>query len=46
VAEGYEMIVLGRNGRTGIARALLGTVTENVVRRAPCPVVTVRPPMH
>jgi nucleotide-binding universal stress UspA family protein len=38
----YDLIVLGTHGRTGLAHALLGSVTEKVLRRAPCPVVAVR----
>ncbi|HEY3497285.1 MAG TPA: universal stress protein [Polyangiaceae bacterium] len=38
----YELIVLGTHGRTGIAHALLGSVAERVLRRAPCPVLVVR----
>ena len=40
----YDLIVLGTHGRTGIAHALLGSVAERVVRKAPCPVLTVREP--
>jgi nucleotide-binding universal stress UspA family protein len=39
-----DLIVLGTHGRTGLARLLLGSVAEAVVRRAPCPVLTIRPP--
>jgi universal stress protein A len=39
-----DLIVMGTNGRTGIAHLLLGSVAEHVVRTAPCPVVTVRHP--
>ncbi|MDP6444399.1 MAG: universal stress protein [Pirellulaceae bacterium] len=41
--EGVDMIVIGSHGRTGIMRALLGSVAEAVVRRAPCPVLTAKP---
>jgi universal stress protein A len=37
-----DLIVLGTHGRSGIRRALLGSVAENVVRHAPCPVLVVR----
>lgn len=37
-----DLIVMGTHGRRGIARALLGSVAEHVVRTAPCPVLTVR----
>jgi universal stress protein A len=40
---GADMIVMGTHGRRGVTRALLGSVTEAVVRSAPCPVLTVRP---
>jgi len=44
VAEdcGADLIVLGSHGRTGMAHLLLGSVAETVVRKAPCPVLTVR----
>jgi len=38
-----DLIVMGTHGRRGVSRALLGSVTETVVRTAPCPVLTVRP---
>ncbi len=41
-----DMIVIGTHGRTGIAHVLLGSVAEKVVRKAPCPVLTVRPDQH
>jgi nucleotide-binding universal stress UspA family protein len=41
-----DLIVLGTNGRTGIARMLLGSVAERVVRTSPCPVLTVRACQH
>jgi len=40
--EGVEMIVLGTHGRSGMARMLMGSVAETVVRRAPCPVLVYR----
>lgn len=36
-----DLIVIGTHGRHGIARAVLGSVAEMVVRSAPCPVLTV-----
>jgi nucleotide-binding universal stress UspA family protein len=39
-----DLIVLGTHGRTGLRRALMGSVAEQVVRRAPCPVLTVKTP--
>lgn len=40
----YDLIVIGTYGRVGRLHALLGSVTEGVVRNAPCPVLTVREP--
>ncbi len=37
-----DMIVMGTHGRGAIAHMLLGSTTEKVVRKAPCPVLTVR----
>lgn len=37
-----DLIVMGTHGRRGISRALLGSVTEMVVRTSPVPVLTVR----
>lgn len=39
-----DLIVMGTLGRTGLTHLLLGSVAENVVRKAHCPVFTVRPP--
>jgi nucleotide-binding universal stress UspA family protein len=41
-----DMIVIGSHGRTGISHMMLGSVSEKVVRKAPCPVLTVRQPGH
>lgn len=40
--DGFDLVVMGTHGRTGLARILLGSVAEQVVRHAPCPVLTVR----
>lgn len=37
-----DLVVIGTHGRRGLTRALLGSVAEQVVRTAPCPVLTVR----
>jgi nucleotide-binding universal stress UspA family protein len=37
-----DLIVIGSHGRGGVERALLGSVAEGVMRRAPCPVLVVR----
>ncbi|MEE8594510.1 MAG: universal stress protein, partial [Gemmatimonadota bacterium] len=39
-----DLIVLASHGRTGLERALLGSVAEGVARRAKCPVLIVKPP--
>jgi nucleotide-binding universal stress UspA family protein len=44
--HGIDLIVLGTHGRTGVTRALLGSVAERVVRTAPCPVLTVARERH
>lgn len=37
-----DLIVIGTHGRRGLSRLLLGSVAEDVLRRAPCPVLAVR----
>lgn len=46
VAEDLEadVVVVGSHGRTGLGRLLLGSVSEHIVRHAPCPVLVVREP--
>ena len=39
-----DLIVMGTHGRTGLGRLLLGSVAEEVMRKAPCPVLTVKTP--
>jgi nucleotide-binding universal stress UspA family protein len=39
-----NLIVMGTHGRTGLGRILMGSVAEEVMRRAACPVLTVRTP--
>lgn len=38
-----DLIVLGTHGRTGLGKLLLGSVAENILRHAPCPVLTIGP---
>jgi nucleotide-binding universal stress UspA family protein len=38
-----DVIVMGTHGRTALARLLLGSVAEAVLRKAPCPVLTAKP---
>jgi nucleotide-binding universal stress UspA family protein len=40
---GTRLIVLGSRGRGGVRRALMGSVSDSVVRHARCPVLIVRP---
>lgn len=39
--EGSDLIVISTHGRTGLSHMLLGSVTEKVVRHAPCPVLSI-----
>jgi nucleotide-binding universal stress UspA family protein len=41
-----DLIVVGTHGRRAVARLLMGSVAERVVRTAPCPVLTVRQHEH
>lgn len=41
-----DLIVMATHGRSGLARALMGSVAEYVVRRAECPVLTMSHPLH
>jgi len=38
---GFDLIVMGTHGRTGLSHAVLGSVAERIVRKASCPVLTV-----
>jgi len=42
--EGSDLIVMSTHGRTGLAHMLMGSVTEQVVRNAYCPVFSIHPP--
>jgi nucleotide-binding universal stress UspA family protein len=42
-AEQCDLIVVGTHGRTGFQRSLAGSVSDYVIRNAPCPVLVVRP---
>jgi nucleotide-binding universal stress UspA family protein len=42
--EASDLIVMSTHGRTGLAHVLMGSVTEQVVRNAVCPVFSVHPP--
>jgi nucleotide-binding universal stress UspA family protein len=41
-----DLIVIGTHGRSGLHHTLLGSVAEKIVRKAPCPVLTVRAHMQ
>jgi len=41
--EKADLIIIGTHGRRGLNRLLLGSVAESVARRAPCPVLLIRP---
>jgi nucleotide-binding universal stress UspA family protein len=40
-----DLIVMGTHGRRGLTRWVMGSVAEAVVRKAPCPVLTVKVPL-
>jgi nucleotide-binding universal stress UspA family protein len=44
--EECDMIVMGTHGRTGLGRFLMGSTAEAIVRRAACPVLTVKTPLR
>jgi hypothetical protein len=44
--ENIDLVVLGTHGRTGLARVLMGSVADEVVRMAPCQVLTIGPRVH
>jgi len=43
VRTAADLVVMGTHGRSGFERLLLGSVTEKVLRKSPCPVLTVPP---
>lgn len=43
---GADMVAVGTHGRSGLTRALMGSVAEQVVRRSELPVIVVRAGMH
>jgi nucleotide-binding universal stress UspA family protein len=40
-----DLIIMGTHGRTGVRRLLMGSVAEHILRRAACPVLTVKMPV-
>ena len=41
-----DLTVLGTHGRTALRQVLMGNVADKVVRKSPCPVLTIRHPDH
>jgi nucleotide-binding universal stress UspA family protein len=44
--RGCDLIVVGTHGRSWLRQRLFGSVTEEVIRRARCPVMVVKAPAH
>lgn len=44
--ENVDLIVIATHGRGGLEHVLFGSVAEKVVRKAPCPVLSIRKPGH
>jgi len=44
--ENVDLIIMGTHGRGGLMHLLMGSVAEKVVRKSPCPVLTVRDHEH
>jgi nucleotide-binding universal stress UspA family protein len=42
--NGFDLIVMGTHGRTGLGRLIMGSVAQHVVAKAHCPVLTVKSP--
>lgn len=41
-----DLVVMATHGRGGVARFVMGSVTDKIIRSAPCPVVTIREHPH
>ena len=44
--KNIDLIVIGTHGRSGLMHVLMGSVAERIVRKSPCPVLTVKPEGH
>ena len=44
--EAIDLVVMATAGRGGVARLMMGSVADKIVRSAPCPVLTIHPPEH
>ena len=44
--ESADLIIIATHGHTGIEHAIFGSTAEKVVRKAPCPVLSIRTPEH
>jgi len=44
--ESVDLVVMSTHGRTGLSRLLMGSVAEQIVHAAPCPVLLIRPQAH
>ena len=42
IAESADLVVVGTHGRSRVGRLVLGSVSDHVVRHAPCPILIVR----
>ncbi len=43
--ENIDLIIIATHGHTGVEHILFGSTAEKVVRKAPCPVLTIREPV-
>jgi nucleotide-binding universal stress UspA family protein len=44
--SGADLIVMATHGRGGLSHILMGSTAEQVIRKAPCPVLTLKLPMQ
>jgi nucleotide-binding universal stress UspA family protein len=42
-SEGIDLLIMGTHGRKGLEHVIFGSVTENVVKKSPAPVLTINP---